>query len=415
MNSKTKWLYLAVGTLMMLLVGLLHAWSIFRAPLSIMFPEWNATQMSTTFTVSILSFCILGFISGKLLQRVKVGTVLRIASVALAIGFTASSLSLNEKNAALSFTMLIVFYGIFCGGGVGLVYNSIIATITKWFPGKTGIVSGTLLMGFAFGSIILGNVVNELTSEIGFKLTFIIVGVSIAILICIGSFFVKSPHLLEPSLRSTSDGKNTENLPRSYTVSEMIKMPTAWLQFICMAALGTGGMIMLNSAAVVAMHFGTTAVVGLIFTVFGGIGRVCVGEYFDKFGRVKAVNVVSIGMMLAGFILFLGAQSGNLIFILIGLPILGLSFGGGPPINIGMTFKFFGPKYFPANCGFMTLILIPSATIGPLLSSRLQDASNGEFDSTFIMIIVMGAITLITGFIVTLLAKRDGLIEKKLS
>ena len=42
--------------------------------------------------------------------------------------------------------------------------------------------------------------------------------------------------------------------------------------------------------------------------------------------------------------------------------------------------------------------LIPAAIIGPMISAALQDMSGGGYFSTFVMVIIMGAVTLALNF-----------------
>jgi OFA family oxalate/formate antiporter-like MFS transporter len=99
---------------------------------------------------------------------------------------------------------------------------------------------------------------------------------------------------------------------------------------------------------------------------------------------------------------------------MIGLALLGICYGGASSTSCATMPKFFGMKNNPAIYGAVTFALVPSAIIGPILSSKLQELSNGAYLSTFIMILVVSVLTFIVNLLVDYFCKKDGLeIEKK--
>lgn len=60
---KKRWIYLITGVILLLFLGLIYAWSVFRVPLAKEF-GWTDAQMSVTFSVSMMMFCLGGLVSG---------------------------------------------------------------------------------------------------------------------------------------------------------------------------------------------------------------------------------------------------------------------------------------------------------------------------------------------------------------
>ena len=100
-------------------------------------------------------------------------------------------------------------------------------------------------------------------------------------------------------------------------------------------------------------------------------------------------------MLAAGAFLTLGGMSGKYIFILCGLVLVGLAYGGCPTITSAYINKAFGPVNFPTNFSIANFSLIPAATIGPMISSALLEASGGSYNTNFYAIIGFSVAALI--------------------
>jgi OFA family oxalate/formate antiporter-like MFS transporter len=318
-----------------------------------------------------------------------------------------------------SIYVLYAFYGLFCGGGVGLSYNAVLSAVTKWFPGKTGLISGILLMGFGFGGMALGSIVNVLSVAVGIKTTFAVIGAMVSVVLFFGSFAVKFPqgalpnHVktkvsIEDCLPSTTDPEGTTSpAHRQYTLDRMLRTPTFWCFCLWVIAVCTGGLLIINSAATMAVAFGAPAVLGLIVSVFNGVGRVAIGSLYDRYGRRVSMAVNSVIMMLAGISLYLGAHTAETLFILVGLPLIGVCYAGAPSISSAVINNYYGSKHYAINFSVANFSLVPAAVIGPLISSRLQENAGSAYDSTFLMIILASVFALIMSFATTNFSKRD--------
>jgi len=402
-SGNERYIYLAAGTVLLLFLGLIYAWSIFRAPLNDIFPTWTASQLSMTFTISMIFFCLGGFISGKLVAVVKSRVIVMIAAVLLFVGFFTVS-RLDAAQPQQSLTRLYIFYGLFCGCGVGMGYNAIISTITKWFPDRTGFASGFLMMGFGFGGLLLGSVVNMLIASKGLFDTFVVLAIMIAVVLIAGSFFIKAP---ETKISSKSESiQNPGVTANDYSPMQMIKTSSFWTFFIWAISISSAGLLVINSAATIAMTFGAPAVLGLMVSVCNGGGRVLVGAIFDRIGYGKTMIFDGCVLTVSGIALLIGAILNNVIFVFIGLLLVGVSYGGAPTITAGIVNKFFGRRNYAVNFSIMNFMLIPAAMIGPLVSSSLQERSGGAYNTTFMMIIGFAVVSLILTLLLNKGARR---------
>lgn len=400
-NKGSKWVRLLAGTVMMLFMGLIYAWSIFRQPLNNIFPGWTPTDLSATFTVSMILFCIGGFVSGNLAKAVRHKWIVWISALLLLAGFVGISF-FDAADAGKSLVMLYLLYGVLCGFGIGMAYNAILSCVTRWFAAKAGMASGILLMGFGCGGMALGSAVPVMVEKMGLAVTFRLLGAAIFVVLAVGACFLKLPDTENCAAYQTSSAPERRN----YTMREMLKTPAFWLLCMWMILISSSGLLIINSAAVIAVAFGAPAVLGLIVSVFNGAGRVVVGVVFDAAGRKKAMTINTILMLAAGAILLLGAVTKGVAMIFVGLLLAGVSYGGAPAITSATILSFYGPKHYGVNLGTANFAIIAASVIGPIISSALQERAGGAYDSTFLMMIIISAIAMIVGFLINLSSKK---------
>lgn len=386
-TKTNRWIYVVAGALMLLFLGLIYAWSIFKVPLNQVYPDWTVSQISLTFTISMICFCLFGFFGGKLQGFLPLRVIVFLGGALIFCGFFGVSF-MDSGDSFGSLIRLYLLYGILCGGGVGMCYNVIISTVNKWFPDKQGLASGIMLMGFGFGGIILGSIVNELIAVTSVFVTFRILAVAILIVIGVGSFFLKRP--------PADSGKALASEGRNFSPGEMIKTGAFWCFFVWSVLINSAGLLVINSAAPIALAFGAPAALGLIISVFNGAGRVIIGATFDRIGRKWTMFLDLLIMLLAGASLLLGATIVGVALIMVGLLLTGVAYGGSPTISAALIHSTFGPKNFPVNFSIVNFSLMPAAIIGPMVSSKLIERSGGAYDSTFLMVIVLalGALAL---------------------
>jgi OFA family oxalate/formate antiporter-like MFS transporter len=437
---------------MLLFIGLIYGWSIFRGPLGEVFTDWDKTQLSLPFTLSIIFFCVGGFVGGKLTQRLRSGIVVLISAVFVFAGFFLLSVVLNKDNPSGSLIALDVLYGVLVGFGVGISYNAILSSVTPWFPGQTGLASGVLLLGFGVGALVFAGFVTMLVGSVGIFKTFAVLGVAVAAVLVIGSFIIKKPDaapapdaasanatidakaaaagvadkaavaVRADERESASDGNgsvaatakaapaadaNAESvIKKDYTLGETLRTSAFWLLFVWNIALCAGGLLVIGSAAQIAESFGAIATLGLIVSVFNGVGRPINGTLYDKLGRAKAMMFCNFVMILAGLLLFMAALTGNTILVFIGLPLVGISYGGSPALLSASTAGFFGRKYFAVNFAAGTFCLAPAAIIGPIIAAKLQESSGGAYNTTFVMLLVLAVVSLAINIVLTVTARK---------
>lgn len=376
-NTKNRWIYLIAGTVVLLFAGLIYGWSLFRVYISETF-DWSASQLSLTFTISMIGFCLGGLFAGFLLKRLSTKVVLWISAAMIFAGFFGSSM-LQSVDPDTGITMLYICYGALCGTGVGITYLAVISTINMHFRDIAATASGIMMMGFGLGALVLGTVVKMLVESIGLFTTFKALAFAMPIVIVLGSFFIV------PVKKSLDKGKGVADEEDIV----MFKTPQFWGFFVWQVLLGSAAMLVINAAVPIAMMYGVPTIVALTVSLLNGVGRVIFGRVYDKFSH-KLTMFLDITVMLAGgALLYFGSMGSNSVLVGIGLLSVGLSFGGVPPTVSSFVMDQFGAKNYSVNFSVMNFAIIPSAIIGPMVSSYLFESSGGKYDSNFIFIGVL--------------------------
>ena len=168
MKRLNRWIYAVIGVIVLLLAGLIYAWSVLVIPIANEFTNWSHTSLSLTFTICMTLFCIGGLIGGILQKKIDVKINVWASGILFFVGFFIASKAQN-------IITLYMGYGVLAGFASGLAYNSVMSTMSKWFPDKQGLISGILLMGFGLGSFIIGKVYQAYTPSTigGWRISFI--------------------------------------------------------------------------------------------------------------------------------------------------------------------------------------------------------------------------------------------------
>ncbi len=393
-NISIRWFYLAIGVVAMLFAGVLYAWSILKAPLATEF-GWGTSQLALNFTLAMSFFCVGGLLGAQISKRAGSRIALIIAGLLSASGFILTAL-LRDASVA----MLYISYGVLAGLGIGIAYNVLIATVSAWFPDKKGLCSGCLMMGFGASALILGNAANALfKSDMGWRSTFIILGVAICVVLFLAGLLLQKPSeditLPQPKVTKSAGTENFES--KDYTSGQMLRRPSFWMAFICISFLAAVGSSVISFAKDLALSVKApeslaVSLVGVL-SVCNGLGRILTGALFDTIGRRKTMLCANGLTICAAGVTLLAVSISSLPLCIAGLCLTGMSYGACPTITAAFTSSFYGMKYFSTNMAIMTFTVMGGSLIATL-SNKILEVTGG-YTVTFIMLLSLTAIAFV--------------------
>ncbi|MBE7016813.1 MAG: OFA family MFS transporter [Ruminococcaceae bacterium] len=392
-------LMVTVGTLAYFFLGVMYIWSVLRIEVNNIFPEYTAAQLSLCFTIMMSTFCVGGFVGGKIVQKRTPAISLRIGSVLILLGyFGAGMMRFLEAENALR--LLYISYSVVGGFGIGMGYNALMANISPWFPGRVGLVTGIMMMGMGLSSIVFAFAIEYICPKIGIFNIFIIMAVAVSLMLFVSSFVVKKPPL------ASVNNSQLEVKPSKKPI-EMVSSLSFWIYFLWNTFAGCSGLLVINSAANIAAYFGLAASLGMVISLFNGCGRPVVGLLVDKLGQYKAMMLINVMLVIAAVMLIISDRIGISALMFVGMIFVGIVYGGGSTIATKVINDLYGPKYFGVNHSISNFCVIAASFIGPYLSGILQDRSGGGFTSTFYMLLAISVLMLLLIFGLIFIIKKE--------
>ncbi len=403
MKYHKRGVYGVIGFLILVFLGVIYAWSIFIQPLEQEF-GWLRSQTSSIFSISMVFFCVGNLAAGVIMPRFGPRVGIFLAAATIGIGFMASSFT-------FALPMIFISYGVLCGFAVGLGANIVLTVSLSWFANQPGIASGALLMGFGFGSMVLGPIVTWMLSFLNWRMTFRVLAVIFFILLCIGAVLLVNPPESETKKAS---GKEGAGGAKDFTTREMLGSMVFKIGFLWLVLLSSGGLALIGNAVPAAMdvlsgqmgeaeaRIAATSAMGMI-SLFNGCGRFGSGMIWDKKGLIATLLSVTGVYIAAMVLLAYAAHSRSFPLLVVGFIVLGTGYGGTISFGSAMTRGLFGQTHYSMNYACMTCNMVFAALIGPPLSGYLR-TSTGTYLYSYLVFMGMGAV----GLVLAVLMKKQG-------
>ena len=385
MKQLNRWVYAIVGVIVLLFAGLVYAWSVLSTPIAAEFTGWTKAQLSLTFTLVMILFCIGSLLCGLLAGKLSAKNGVRVSAVLFLAGFFIASRCQSPITLYLGF-------GLLCGLASGLAYNGVMSTMVKWFPDKPGLISGVLLMGFGGGSFLIGKLYQAWTPAGigGWRTSFVALGIICCVVLAVCSFFFVAPGA-DFTVPAGKGGRAVAAPREDIKPAVMLKRPAFWLYYVWAIAVSAAGLALISQASGVVWEASADQTAASVATIVGlisicnAVGRVLFGGMYDKFGRSLSMQLVNGLFILTSVVLLLAMSSRSVVVVIIGFVIGGLAYSGVTPTNSAFCRAYFGPTSYPVNFPLINSNLI-FASFGSTISGALYDAS-GSYSSTFFLII----------------------------
>ena len=384
-----RWVRLAISVVALLLAGIIYAWSFLKPPLAALY-GWDSRgfQLQLNYTLTLCFFCLGGLISGYTAKKFSAKARMIAGAACMTVGlWIVSTLD------GTSPFMLYFGYGALAGVGIGLVYNVIISTTNAWFPDKKGLASGSMMLGFGFSAMLLGNLATRLFEmTIGWRGTFKAYGIGIGLCLALIAFVVRAPKEGEvPASAANAAGESVE-----YDSKAMLQRSSFWKLFAFCTILGAVGSVAIGQAKdfifFIDADSATLAMLGAsMISVMNGAGRLIAGAMFDKLGMRKTQHFNSAILVSAPLVMLVALMTQSPVIGFAGLCLSGFAFSFSPTVTAAFALAFYGKKNFAMNFPILTLTLIPASFAATVTSSM-------SFTTTYIFLLALALLGAVINF-----------------
>jgi len=380
MKFMKRWIYVFLGIIIMMCLGTVYSWSVFRIPIEKLF-DIGSTQSGLPYMVSLVFYAFFMFVTGKFLDKYSPRIIISIGALLVALGWILSAYAPNIY-------VLTITYGIIIGAGMGIAYGAPMTVVAKWFPEKKGLVVGLVLVGFGLSPLITAPLARNLIENYGITKAFLILGISFGIIIPVLSYPFKYPSDLESeSIETPSSIRNHINDTNTAKMIKSKNFKGLYFNFIIGTMIGLMLIGMTSNVGVELIKLSpkTVALLISVFAIFNGIGRPIFGIITDKLSFKKAM-LISYGLIIIAALLMLMAREGSLVIFGISFSIFWFNLGGWLAIAPTSTMAMYGTKHYSQNYGVVFTAYGIGAIIGVLASGLLMDILQ-NYHSIFYLVI----------------------------
>jgi MFS transporter, OFA family, oxalate/formate antiporter len=418
-NRSGRWLIAIMGTVLMLCLGTVYAWSFFQDLLVRQYHDlygWSNSQVAWVFSFAIFFLGVTAAWGGVQLPKIGPRRMAILGGILFAAGYFVAALALQIR----SLVLLYVGYGVLGGIGLGLGYVTPVTTVAKWFPDRKGLATGMVIMGFGLGALLMSKLLAPLFLGWTGSLVsaFLILG-AVFLLFTVGpaAFMKNPPEGWRPegwAPKAAVSGPGGPAAAAPLTARQAVfsgRFLLMWLVFFCNITAGIS-IISFQSPllqalwkkadpslpAAVLAGFGATLIA--VSSLFNGAGRFFWGMVSDRLGRVQTFRL----MLATQIAVFAG-------LVLTGSPWLFaalvcwvlLCYGGGFGTMPAFVSDTFGPGIMGPVYGVILTAWAAAGIVGPQIVAVLKDRAPDR--ASFLSFLIGGAFVVV-GFVLALFIPR---------
>lgn len=322
-----KWTRAAIPALLLHgSIGTVYCWSLFKGEISTATGIPKST-LEWAFSLAIFFLGMSAAFLGNFVEQ-NISKASSLATICFVIGIVGTGLGVRLKSAVL----ILLFYGVIMGIGLGLGYLSPVKTLMLWFKDKKGLATGLAVAGFGAAKMVFSPVIEFLMGKFGVEITLYILAAIWFVMMYVGHLFLKKPVGWEES----HERLTVAQFFGRFKIFKDIKFIGIWLVFYINI---TCGLALISQEKQIYKFLGLGSIVAILSTITGllnAAGRLGYSSLGDKFkDRNTIYKIILLSEIIFTAVAFLsGAVSGKagtvgMIIAVALLFVVNAGYGGG--------------------------------------------------------------------------------------
>jgi len=370
--------------------GAQYTFGIFFKPILTEF-GWTRAVTSGAFSLYLVLWGLFGVFVGRLNDSFGPRTVMTACGFFLGLGY----LLMSQVNAVWQ---LYLFYGLIIAIGMSGTWVPLIATVPRWFFKRRGMMTGIVTSGSGIGTILLSLVVSRLISAYDWRLSYVIVGGGVLLLLMLAAQFLRhDPGQVGqlPYGGSQPEKEDTGRQDNDFSLTEAIHTRQFWMVCIIFLCFGFNLYTIMVHVVPHAIDLGVSSIIAAnILAIIGGvntIGRIAIGYASDRIGNRLSLIGSFVLMVLA---LYWVTVAGEVWMLYLFAVVFGFGYGGLAVLESTLPAELFGLRSLGTIVGVIACSFTIGGAIGPVLAGSIFDVT-GSYQSAFLVCAVFSSIILI--------------------
>ena len=321
-----KWTRAAIPALLLhCSIGTVYCWSIFSGDIQAAFEAAgkSASALGWAFSLAIFFLGMSAAFLGDFVEK-DIHKASLIATICFAIGIAGTALAVKLH----SMILVLLFYGVVMGFGLGLGYLSPVKTLMLWFKDNKGLATGLAVAGFGAAKMIFAPVITALNKAIGIEDTLYVLGALWFVMMFCGHLLLKKPE----GWHEPHEPITVKEFFGRFKIFADPKFIGIWLVFYLNI---TAGLALIHCEKEVYMAVGLASAASLLgtltgfFNAAGRLGYSAIGDRMKDRNTIYKI-ILATELILTAVAVATDAIDNKLTVICIALLIVvNLGYGGG--------------------------------------------------------------------------------------
>jgi MFS family permease len=348
--------------------------------------QWTRAETSFAFSVALLVQATLGVVTGWLTDRLGPRIVVTVFGSFLGWSF----LLISQVHALWQ---LVVAYAIVGGIGSSILNIPIMATVSRWFVKRRGLMTGLVQSGAGLGGFFLAPFTGHLIIRYGWRNASIILGIiTLALIVLAGLLLIRDPRDagqfadgIQPENETPVKPQREKKQVSGFPLRVFISTSPFWVMTGIYACFGYFRSTFTTHAAAHVQDMGFSlydgANVVAVISASSIVGRIGMGRLADNIGTRRALVIsFMVTTLIIGWLL----TTRNLWGLYLFAAVYGFGWGALAVLRFAITAEVFGLAsvgFIMGTLGFSESLI---AAFGSYFGGFVFDLS-GNYDQAFLI------------------------------